>query len=297
MFTLLSHYMASHAGVFALLAGLFGMVVGSFLNVVIHRMPIMLQRTWQLECGLQTEGATGERPADGPFNLIRPGSQCPHCGHPIRAWENIPVLSFLWLKGKCAACSAPISWRYPLVEIVTAALSAMVAWHYGFTFAAFAVIFLTWGLIALTFIDIDQQLLPDLITLPFLWLGLLLNSFDLLPFNGLASAVIGAAAGYLTLWVIFHVFKLLTGKDGMGYGDFKLLALFGAWLGWQALPVVILLSSLVGAIAGLAFILVAGRDRRLPIPFGPFLCVAGLIAALWGNDIMSSYLQYAKIIS
>jgi leader peptidase (prepilin peptidase)/N-methyltransferase len=280
---------------FILLAGLVGLIVGSFLNVVIHRLPIVLQRQWQQEyaelAGTTAEGA----PTSETYNLVWPGSRCTHCGHHIRAFENIPVVSFLWLKGKCAACAAPISWRYPLVEILTAMLTAVVAWHFGVTLAAVAVIFLTWGLIALTFIDIDQQLLPDVITLPFLWLGLMLNSFDLLPYNGLASAVIGAAVGYLTLWLVFHVFKLLTGKDGMGYGDFKLLALFGAWFGWQALPLVILLSSLVGAIVGLSFILIAGRDRRLPIPFGPFLCAAGWIAALWGNDITTLYLQYARI--
>ncbi len=285
----------SDPSAFILLAGLVGLIVGSFLNVVIHRLPIVLQRQWQQEyaelAGVPAESA----PATETYNLVWPGSRCPHCGHHIRAFENIPVVSFLWLKGKCAACAAPISWRYPLVEILTATLTAAVAWHFGFTFDAVAVIFLTWGLIALTGIDIDQQLLPDLITLPFLWLGLVLNSFDLLPYNGLTSAVIGAAVGYLTLWLIFHIFKLLTGKDGMGYGDFKLLALFGAWFGWQALPLVILLSSLVGAIVGLSFILIAGRDRRLPIPFGPFLCAAGWIAALWGNDITTLYLQYARI--
>ncbi len=283
--------------VFILLAGLVGLIVGSFLNVVIHRLPIVLQRQWQQEYAELAGVPDVSAAASETFNLVWPGSRCPHCGHHIRAFENIPVVSFLWLKGKCAACAAPISWRYPLVEILTATLTAAVAWHFGFTFAAVAVIFLTWGLIALTFIDIDQQLLPDVITLPFLWLGLVLNSFDLLPYNGLASAVIGAAVGYLTLWLIFHVFKLLTGKDGMGYGDFKLLALFGAWFGWQALPLVILLSSIVGAIAGLSFILIAGRDRSLPIPFGPFLCAAGWIAALWGNDITSLYLQYARITS
>lgn len=285
----------SNPSAFILLAGLVGLIVGSFLNVVIHRLPIVLQRQWQLEyaelAGTQVESTV----AAETYNLVWPGSHCPHCGHHIRASENIPVVSFLWLKGKCAACAAPISWRYPLVETLTAALTAAVAWHFGFSIAALAIIFLTWGLIALTFIDFDHQLLPDLITLPFLWLGLVLNSFDLLPYNGLVSAVIGATVGYLTLWLVFHLFKLLTGKDGMGYGDFKLLALFGAWFGWQALPLVILLSSLVGAIVGLSFILVAGRNRSLPIPFGPFLCAAGWIAALWGNTITSFYLQYARI--
>ena len=285
----------SSPSAFILLAALVGLIVGSFLNVVIHRLPIVLQRQWQQEYASLAETPSEGTVATETYNLVWPGSRCPHCGHNIRAWENIPVVSFLWLKGKCAACAAPISRRYPLVELVTATLTAAVAWHFGLSFAALAVIILTWGLIALTFIDIDEQLLPDLITLPFLWLGLVLNSFDLLPYNGIASAVIGAAAGYLVLWLIFHIFKLLTGKDGMGYGDFKLLALFGAWFGWQALPLVILLSSLVGAIVGLSFILVADRDRRLPIPFGPFLCAAGWIAALWGNSITTLYLQYARI--
>jgi leader peptidase (prepilin peptidase)/N-methyltransferase len=291
----LIQYLQSNPGAFILLAGMVGLIVGSFLNVVIYRLPIVLQRQWRQEYADLAGAPIENADASVTYNLVWPGSCCPHCGHPISALENIPVLSFLWLKGKCAACAAPISRRYPLVELLTAALTTAVAWHFGFTLAALAVIFLTWALIALSFIDIDLQLLPDVITLPFLWLGLLLNSLDLLPYNGLASAVIGAVAGYLTLWLVFHIFKLITGKDGMGYGDFKLLALFGAWFGWQALPLVILLSSLVGAIAGLSFILLAGRDRRLPIPFGPFLCAAGWICALWGDVITSAYLRYARL--
>jgi leader peptidase (prepilin peptidase)/N-methyltransferase len=289
-------YLQGNFEVFLVLTGLVGLIVGSFLNVVIHRLPIVLQRQWRQEYAELAGTPSASTGVAETYNLVWPGSRCPHCGHSIRAWENIPVVSFLWLRGKCAACAAPISWRYPLVELLTAVLTAVVAWHFGCSLAALAVILLTWGLIALTFIDIDHQLLPDLITLPFLWLGLLLNSLDLLPYNGLASAVIGAAAGYLTLWLVFHIFKLLTGKEGMGYGDFKLLALFGAWFGWQALPLVILLSSLVGAITGLSFILIAGRDRSLPIPFGPFLCAAGWIAALWGTDIITLYLQYARVV-
>lgn len=182
-----------------------------------------------------------------------------------------------------------------MVEILSATISGVVAWHFGYTFTTAAVIVLSWALIALAFIDVDHQLLPDVITLPFLWLGLLLNTFDLLPYKGLESAVVGAAAGYLSLWLVFHSFKLITGKEGMGYGDFKLFALFGAWLGWQMLPVIILLASLVGAVVGITFILYAGRDRHLPIPFGPFLCAAGWVAALWGNDIVSLYLQFARL--
>lgn len=288
----LSLYLETHVLAFILLSSLVGLVVGSFLNVVIHRTPILLSRQWQRECQALTETPTktGET-----YNLILPGSHCPQCGHAITPWENIPVISFLWLKGKCANCRAPISWRYPAVEILSAVISAVVAWRFGYTYAAGAVMFLSWALIALTFIDVDHQLLPDVITLPFLWLGLLLNSFGMLPYNGLTSAVVGAAAGYLSLWLVFHIFKLITGKEGMGYGDFKLYSLFGAWLGWQMLPMIILLASLVGAVVGLTFILYAGRDRHLPIPFGPFLCAAGWIAALWGSDINSLYLQFAGI--
>lgn len=288
----LSLYLETHTLAFILLSSLVGLTVGSFLNVVIHRTPILLLRQWQRECQEPTDTHTK---TDETYNLILPGSHCPQCGHAIRAWENIPVISFLWLKGKCAHCRAPISARYPLVEILSAVVSAVVAWHFGYGYAAGAVMLLSWALIALTFIDVDHQLLPDAITLPFLWLGLLLNSFDLLPYKGLTSAVVGAAAGYLSLWLVFHIFKLITGKDGMGYGDFKLFALFGAWLGWQMLPVIILLASLTGAVVGLTFILYAGRDRHLPIPFGPFLCAAGWVAALWGNDILSLYLQFAKL--
>ncbi len=288
----LSLYLETHTLVFILLSSLVGLTVGSFLNVVIHRTPILLLRQWQRECQepAETQTKTGET-----YNLILPGSHCPQCGHAIRARENIPVISFLWLKGKCAHCRAPISWRYPLVEILSATISGVVAWHFGYTFATAAVIVLSWALIALTFIDVDHQLLPDVITLPFLWLGLLLNTFDLLPYKGLESAVVGAVAGYLSLWLVFHIFKLITGKEGMGYGDFKLFALFGAWLGWQMLPVIILLASLAGAVVGITFILYAGRDRHLPIPFGPFLCAAGWVAALWGNDITSLYLQFARL--
>jgi leader peptidase (prepilin peptidase) / N-methyltransferase len=276
----------SHPYLFPVLAGLVGLVVGSFLNVVIVRLPTMLNRQWRRECeqhlaAADTDGRT--------FNLIVPGSHCPHCGHRIRALENVPVLSYLWLGGRCSACGARISPRYPLVELLAAGLSALVAWHFGFGVAAVAAIFLTWALIVLTFIDIDHQLLPDVITLPCLWAGLLLSIF--VVFTDPRSAIVGAAAGYLALWLVFHLFKLVTGKEGMGYGDFKLFALFGAWLGWQALPLIILLASFVGAIVGLGFILFRGRDRNLPIPFGPFLCAAGWIALLWGDTIMRHYLR------
>lgn len=273
-----------------------GLVVGSFLNVVIHRLPLMLERTWRRQC---RELLDGEHVEDDPpekiLNLVTPRSQCPHCGHPIAAHQNIPLLSFVLLKGRCAACSQRISWRYPLVELLTAVLSVAVVWHFGATSASVAALLLTWALIALAVIDFDKQILPDAITLPLIWIGLLVNLYPNPLFTPLRSAVIGAVAGYLFLWLVFHSFRLLTGKEGMGYGDFKLFAAFGAWLGWQDLPLIIVLASLVGAVIGGAMILVLGRDRHLPIPFGPFLCAAAWIALLWGNDITRFYLQFARI--
>ena len=221
-----------------------------------------------------------------------PRSRCPHCGHAITALENVPVLSFLWLRGKCSACGEPISWRYPFVEILTGCLSAFVAWRFGFSIATLAGLVLTWSLIALAFIDYDRQLLPDDITLPLLWAGLLLNVFTV--FVPLLSAVIGALCGYGSLWLVYHVFKLVTGKEGMGYGDFKLFAALGACLGWQSLPLIILLASLVGAVLGITFIVFFGHDRRIPIPFGPFLCVAGWISLMWGEALTRFYLQFAR---
>jgi len=289
----LSALLLDHAWLFVAAASVLGLVVGSFLNVVIVRLPVILTRQWQAQCrelaGPQTEAAPGM----AAFNLITPRSRCPHCGHAIAAIENIPVISFLWLKGKCAACQKPIARRYPAVELLSAVLSGLVAWRFGFGAAALAALLLSWALIALTFIDIDQQLLPDVITLPFLWLGLVFNLAG--GFTSLAAAVIGAVAGYVSLWLVFQLFKLATGKEGMGYGDFKLFALFGAWLGWQMLPVIILLASLVGAIVGLAFIMLKGRDRRLPIPFGPFLCAAGWLAMLWGPEMLGYYLKLARL--
>jgi leader peptidase (prepilin peptidase)/N-methyltransferase len=257
-----------------------GLVVGSFLNVVIHRLPLMLERTWRRQCRL---------------NLVTPRSQCPHCGYAIAAHQNIPLLSFVLLKGKCAACGQRISWRYPLVETLTAILSVVVVWHFGATSASVAALLLTWALIALAVIDFDKQILPDAITLPLIWVGLLVNLYLNPLFTPLRSAVIGAVAGYLFLWLVFHSFRLLTGKEGMGYGDFKLFAAFGAWLGWQDLPLIIVLASFVGAVIGSAMVIFVGRDRHLPIPFGPFLCAAAWIALLWGNDITRFYLQFARI--
>ena len=275
------------------LAALLGLLVGSFLNVVIFRLPVILDRKWHRDC-LEMLGQAAAEKLPEHFSLVFPGSRCPHCSHAIRAWQNIPVLSFLLLRGACAACGKPISWRYPAIELLTGILTVAVAWHYGFTPVALGAMLFTWTLIALSFIDADHQILPDNITLPFLWLGLCLNLFG--TFSDLPSAVIGAVSGYVALWSVYHVFRLLTKKEGMGYGDFKLLGALGAWLGWQQLPLVILLSSFVGAVVGLVFILAFGRDRRLPIPFGPFLCIAGWIAMMWGDSLTRAYLQFARLV-
>lgn len=286
-------FFAIYPQTFPLLAALLGLVLGSFLNVVIHRLPIMLERLWQRQCEeLTGPSPTAATPAK-PFNLVHPGSHCPHCNHRIRALENIPLLSFLWLRGKCAACGKAIAWRYPAVELLTGMLSLAVAWHLGMTPAAFAALFLTWALIALAFIDYDRQILPDDITLPLLWTGLLLNVVGV--FVPLSSAVIGAAAGYGSLWLVYQGFRLATGKEGMGFGDFKLFAALGAWLGWQQLPLIILLASFLGTVVGIVFIACFGRDRRLPIPFGPFLCVAGWVALMWGDNIARAYLQTMRL--
>jgi leader peptidase (prepilin peptidase)/N-methyltransferase len=271
---------------FASLVGIIGLLVGSFLNVVIYRLPIMLQRSWRKDCidYLQIEAEEeGE-----PFNLSLPLSRCPNCQSPIKPYQNIPVISYVFLKGQCANCKNPISLRYPLIEAFTAIMSVLVALHFGYTPQAGFALVLTWALIALSFIDIDHQLLPDSITLPLLWLGIALSLFDL--YTNTDASVIGAMAGYLVLWLVYQSFKLATGKEGMGYGDFKLLALFGAWLGWQTLPLIILLSSLVGAVIGISLIIFAKRDHTIPIPFGPYLAAAGWIALLWGNDINRLYL-------
>ncbi len=270
-----------------------GLMVGSFLNVVILRLPKMMERDWQAQCReyLEQESDTEAE----PLSLSKPASTCPGCGHKIRFYENIPVISWLLLRGKCADCKTSISIRYPVIELVTALLSVIVAWHFGFGWQALAALVLTWALIALSVIDFDTQLLPDAITLPFLWLGLTLSLFPL--FADMRTALIGAIAGYLSLWIVYQVFKLVTGKEGMGFGDFKLLALLGAWLGWQALPIVILLSSLVGAVVGVLLITVQGRDRQTPIPFGPYLAAAGWIAMLWGEQIKTTYLNYSGLSS
>jgi leader peptidase (prepilin peptidase)/N-methyltransferase len=264
----------------------FGLVVGSFLNVVIYRLPMMMESRWRKDCCELLEVA--QEQADKPLNLATPNSHCPHCKAAIKPWQNIPVLSYIMLGGKCSNCAVKISPRYPLLELVTGLMTMALAWHFDLSLALLGAALLTWSLISLTMIDVDQQLLPDDITLPLLWLGLLLNLNG--TYVSLPEAVIGAMAGYLSLWSVYWVFKLLTGKEGMGYGDFKLLAALGAWLGWQALPMIILLSSLVGAVCGITLMALKGRGKEVPIPFGPYLAMAGWIALLWGDAIMARYM-------
>ena len=279
------------------LAAVLGLIVGSFLNVVILRLPVMMERQWRKQCAEfdeQQSPAPEEKGRDEDrFDLSHPASHCPGCGHKIRIWENIPVLSYLFLRGRCSKCKMRIPARYPLIEILTATLTVVVAWHYEPGIQALAAAFLTWILITLSMIDADHQLLPDSITLPTLWLGLALSLFGI--FSNTHDAVIGAIAGYLSLWLVFHIFRLLTGKEGMGYGDFKLLALLGAWTGWQGLFPIVLTSSLLGALVGISAISVLGRDRQIPIPFGPYLAMAGWITLLWGQQIRDAYLLWAGL--
>ena len=282
-------FLASHVLAFVICILLIGLLIGSFLNVVVYRLPKMLLRDWQaqareiLSLPAENDGQT--------FNLILPNSSCPHCAHEIKPWENIPIFSWLFLRGKCSACKSPISTRYPLVELTCGLLSAYVAWHFGFTWQAGSMLLLTWGLLTMSLIDADHQLLPDALVLPLLWLGLIVNQFDL--FASPADALWGAIAGYLSLWSVYWLFKLVTGKEGMGYGDFKLLAMPGAWGGWQILPLTILLSSLVGAVLGVIMLRLRNAETSTPIPFGPYLAIAGWIALLWGEQITASYLQIA----
>jgi leader peptidase (prepilin peptidase)/N-methyltransferase len=291
--------LAQSPAAFIAVALLVGLVVGSFLNVVIYRLPIMLERQWQGE-SVAVVGAQGDAAAPGtadppPFNLVVPRSSCPACRAPIHALHNIPVLSYLALRGRCARCKAAISARYPAVELLSGVASAVVAWQLGFGWAAACAIVVTWFLLALTFIDLDVQLLPDCLTLPLLWLGLLASlsgwasSAASLPSDPV-SAIGGAAIGYLSLWALYHLFRLATGKEGMGYGDFKLLAALGAWLGWQLLLPIVLLSAAVGAIIGGALIALRRQRRGNPIPFGPFLATAGWVAMLWGPQLVARYL-------
>jgi leader peptidase (prepilin peptidase)/N-methyltransferase len=268
------------------------LMVGSFLNVVIYRLPLMMERSWNAEiaeyAASQNQAVPEVDSSIAPvFNLVKPDSSCPKCQHKIRAWENIPLISWLLLKGKCSQCKHPISVRYPLVELTTGLLSSWVAWHFGFGLAGFAVVVATWLLIAMTFIDLDTMLLPDQLTLSLLWLGLLLSIGS--PLVSSQDALIGAAVGYLSLWSLYWAFKLITGKEGMGYGDFKLLAAIGAWVGWQHLPVVILLSSFVGAIVGVTLLTIQGKDKSQPIPFGPYLAAAGWLTLLYGDWIVQQY--------
>jgi leader peptidase (prepilin peptidase)/N-methyltransferase len=282
-----------------------GLVVGSFLNVVIYRLPIILEREWQAQAAELLPVAeaaqvplANEKPAT--FSLSVPRSACPSCNAPIKAWRNIPIVSWLALRGRCAACRNRISARYPLVELVTGVLSAWVAWRFGFSASAACGLILTWSLVALTGIDIDHQLLPDNITLPLLWVGLLAavlvgatagTSVPVAP----QDSILGAAAGYLSLWLVYHAFRLVTGKEGMGYGDFKLLAALGAWLGWTTLPFVILLSAATGAVWGISMIVMRGRDRASPMPFGPYLAAAGWLAMMYGDSLLSSYLRLSGL--
>ena len=272
-------------------SGILGLLIGSFLNVVILRLPRMLETAWRRECCEFLDLNPAERAVAQPYNLLRPGSSCPHCGHRLRPWENIPVISYLLLRGRCAACHNRISPRYPLVELLCAALTLIVALRFGFGAQAFCAWLFTWALVALTFIDIDRQLLPDNVTLPLLWLGLLGNGFGL--FTDLHSSLIGAAAGYGIFWLVARIYRLVSGKDGMGQGDMKLLAVLGAWCGWQSLASIIFFSSLAGVLVGFYLVVLHGRQRSLPICFGPFLALAGWMSLVWGLDVFDYLYQAA----
>ncbi|WP_445355857.1 prepilin peptidase [Microbulbifer sp. EKSA008] len=279
-------------------AFIFGALIGSFLNVVILRLPVMMERSYKRDFynyfGIKPSSEE-QRELGKPFNLVLPHSHCPKCKVEIKPWQNIPIISYLLLRGKCGSCGTAISKRYPMIELITGILTAVVVWQLGFTWQALAGCFFTWALVALTGIDFDKQLLPDSITLPLLWAGLLINIWG--AFASLQDAVIGAIAGYLSLWLVFHIFKIVTGKEGMGAGDFKILAAIGAWFGWQVLPMVILLSAAVGAAAGISWSIAVGRDRNLPIAFGPYLAGAGWIAMLWGDRIMNWYFNISGLSS
>lgn len=280
-----------HPLTFVVIALVLGLLVGSFLNVVVWRLPKMLAREWRQQAH-EILGLPEETPQP-TYNLLLPHSHCPHCDHRIRAWENIPLLSYLCLRGRCSQCAAPISIRYPLTELACGLLSAFIAWHLGFGWPAVLVLMLSWGLLAMSLIDAEHQLLPDVLVLPLLWLGLIVNSFEL--FVPLHDALWGAIAGYMALWTVFWLFKLITGKDGMGHGDFKLLAMLGAWGGWQILPLTILLSSLVGAVIGVIFLKLRDARHSTPLPFGPYLAIAGWIALLWGGQITDFYWQFVGL--
>ena len=297
LFIEISNAMQANLWFYLTTVGLVSLCIGSFLNVVIYRLPLMMQKEWQTECRLlladdltspKTEQTTSQ--TTDTFNLVKPNSCCPKCKAAIKPWQNIPIFSWLFLKGKCATCDNPISVRYPIVEAITAILSLVVAYTFGATEQALLYIVVNWILVALTFIDIDHMLLPDQLTLPLLWLALIASvvGYTIAP----SDAIIGAACGYLSLWSVFWLFKLITGKEGMGYGDFKLLAVFGALLGWQSLLTIILLSSVVGAVIGIALLSIQGKDKTTPIPFGPYLAIAGWITMLWGTQLQNSYFNF-----
>jgi leader peptidase (prepilin peptidase)/N-methyltransferase len=302
----LAFLFASSPALFAASVFLLGLIVGSFLNVVIYRLPIILEREWRSQAtevlGPGTASTQDATPAASleRFTLSTPRSACPHCKAPITALQNIPVVSWLVLRGRCASCKDKISARYPLIELSTGVLSAWVAWHFGFGASAACALLITWALIALTGIDIDHQLLPDNITLPLMWAGLVATvAFGPMPGAALPvspkDAIIGATAGYISLWLVFHAFKLVTGKEGMGYGDFKLFAALGAWLGWKVLPLVIVLSAATGAVLGILMIALKGRDRRTPMPFGPYLAAAGWLAMMYGDSLLNGYLRISGL--
>ncbi|NJO17448.1 MAG: prepilin peptidase [Thioploca sp.] len=281
-------YLASDPNVLIVVVGLLGLIMGSFLNVIIYRLPIMMQQEARLQCAELLNVPLSQ--SNQSFNLIQPRSHCPHCGHQVTLLENIPLVSFIWQRGQCTACHQAISRRYPFVELLSASLAIILAWQFGFTWQLLGALMLTWILIALSMIDFDQQLLPDSLTLPGLWLGLGVNLFNL--YTNIEASVIGAIAGYLFLWSVYWVFKLFTGKEGMGYGDFKLLALLGAWLGWQPLPSIILISSFLGALVGISLIIIRQHDKNVPIPFGPYLALAGWIYLLWGEKLTQTYFTW-----
>jgi len=283
-------FLASNSTALFVTVAVFGLLIGSFLNVVIYRLPVMLNNEWRIQCCEFLELDNTENENKPPFNLVTPRSRCPHCNHQITALENIPILSYLWQRGRCSDCKAPISLRYPLVELSSALLACIAVWHFGWGWELVGALLLSWTLLALSLIDYDHQILPDNMVFPLLWLGIIFNFFS--TYTSLESSVWGAIIGYLSLWSVYQLFKLVTGKEGMGYGDFKLLAALGAWLGWQALPQIILLSSLVGAVLGLSLILLRGRDKNLPIPFGPYLACAGWIYLIWGQQLTDLYLSW-----
>ena len=287
---------ANSPATFIAVVFVFALLVGSFLNVVIYRLPVMMERAWRTEAAEILAEPSDDLP-EGRFDLVAPRSRCPQCGVQITALQNIPVVSYLMLGGKCAGCQARIPVRYPVVEAFTALLSAVVAWRFGFGAEALAGIVMTWALVAISIIDIDHQIIPDSLVLPLLWLGLILSLFhpqagSQALFIDPKTSIVGAVAGYLILWSVYQLFRIITGKEGMGYGDFKLLAAFGAWLGWQMLPLIVLVSAVVGAVVGIAMIVLRGHDRNVPIPFGPYLAAAGWIAMLFGADILDAYLGF-----